>query len=310
VISGSGSISTSTTAAGTVTATYTVGAGDITGSVLLRLITDDPDGVGPCSIVTDDLVVSVNQTPRVTVPADFVVCEPPSIALTGNLDPSATAGSWSVLSGAGTLSVSSITGDVVTAAYNPDPADVGGTVSFRLTTNDPDGFGPCTPASDDITITINPAARVDAGPDFATCEDQVIQLAGSFSGTTSTVTWSGGGGPTNFSDVTDPFSTYTLSASDISAGSVTVTLTTNDPDGTGPCMIVSDQVTVDINKLPTVGLFGLDPSYAENSDMVTLTGFPGATPGRNQSVLSFKRRIWIEDDYLYLYGCVGLYKLD
>ncbi|MGC1241644.1 MAG: PKD-like domain-containing protein [Chryseosolibacter sp.] len=275
VVSGVGAISASTTAGGIVSATYTVGAGDITGSVVLRLTTNDPDAAGPCSIVTDDLIVGVNQRPRVTVPADFVVCEPTSIPLTGNLDPSATAGSWSVLSGSGTLSVSSITGDIVTAAYTPAASDIGNTVSFRLTTNDPDGFGPCTPASDDISITINPSSRVNAGVDFATCEDQPIQLAGSTGGATTAVAWSGGSGASRFSNVNNPASIYNLTPADISAGNITLTLMANDPDGAGPCTTVSDQVQIQINKLPNLILIGLNPAYAENDPVANLSGFPG-----------------------------------
>lgn len=279
MIQGAGSVSASTTTGTDVTATYTVGAGDIGGTVILRLTTDDPDAGGPCSIVSDDITITVNQAPRVTVPADFTVCEPLSIPLTGDLDPSATAGSWSVLSGAGVLSVSSITGDMVTASYAPAPSDVGGTVSFRLTTNDPDGFGPCAPATDDITITINESAKVDAGLPQVVCEDEVVTVTGSISGTTTSVLWSGGSGTARFTDATHYVSDYNLTPADIAAGTITLTLTTNDPDGAGPCVPSSDNVLVTINKLPLVALSPLASSYAENADPVTLDGFPNSPPG-------------------------------
>src|SRR5690606_18214424 len=128
--SGAGSISSSTVSGTDVTATYTVHADDVNQTILLRLTTNDPDGAEPCSIVSDVVRVSINQMARVTVPADFTVCEPLSIPLSGNLDPSATSGSWSVITGGGTLSVSSVTGDLVTANYVPAPEDIGGTVSF------------------------------------------------------------------------------------------------------------------------------------------------------------------------------------
>src|SRR5690606_8552742 len=142
-----------------------------TQKVILRLTTDDPDAAGPCSIVMDEVEITVNQMPRVSVPTAAVVCESPAIPLAGDLAPSASAGSWTVLSGDGVLSVSSITGTVVTANYSPAPSDIGSVVSFRLTTNDPDGFGPCVPAFDDINITINESAKVSAGSDIEICED-------------------------------------------------------------------------------------------------------------------------------------------
>jgi hypothetical protein len=277
--SGAGSISSSTVSGTDVTATYTVHADDVNQTILLRLTTNDPDGAEPCSIVSDVVRVSINQMARVTVPADFTVCEPLSIPLSGNLDPSATSGSWSVITGGGTLSVSSVTGDLVTANYVPAPEDIGGTVSFRLTTNDPDGFGPCAPATDDITITINESAKVDAGSNQTVCEDKLVNLTATIGGATSLVTWSGGSGAAQFSDLNQPVSDYTLTPADIANGNITLTITTDDPDGAGPCAEVSDQLTVTINRLPEVLLLGLRPSYAENSDPEELTGVPVSPPG-------------------------------
>src|SRR5690606_25388751 len=277
--SGAGSISSSTVSGTDVTATYTVHADDVNQTILLRLTTNDPDGAEPCSIVSDVVRVSINQMARVTVPADFTVCEPLSIPLSGNLDPSATSGSWSVITGGGTLSVSSVTGDLVTANYVPAPEDIGGTVSFRLTTNDPDGFGPCAPATDDITITINESAKVDAGSNQTVCEDKLVNLTATIGGATSLVTWSGGSGAAQFSELNQPVSDYTLTPADIANGNITLTITTDDPDGAGPCAEVSDQLTVTINRLPEVLLLGLRPSYAETRDPEDLTGVPVSPPG-------------------------------
>src|SRR5690606_1643518 len=101
------------------------------------------------------------------------------------------------------------------------------------------------------------SAKVDAGPDAEVCEDAVVLLSGSFSGSTSSVSWSGGSGAAQFADVTDPNTTYTLTPADILAGSVTLVLTTDDPDGAGPCTFASDQVVITINPLPAVFLSGL-----------------------------------------------------
>jgi hypothetical protein len=195
---------------------------------------------------------------------------------------------WSLISGSGTLSASSVTGTTVTASYTPAVGDVNTTVSFRLTTNDADGSGPCLAAFDDLNIFINQTARVNAGVDFEVCENQIVNLNGSFSGTL-TVSWSGGSGGT-YSDITSPTSSYTLSGTDIANGGVTFTLSSEDPDAAGPCDIVTDQVFVKINKLPEVFLFGLQPSYAENNPVVSLDGIPvggtftgsGIVAGTNQ----------------------------
>src|SRR5690606_23987949 len=201
IVSGNGTLSPTTIAGANATATYTVDPSDVGATVTFRVTTNDPDGAGPCTFASDEVTVTVNRSAVVIVPADYSVCEPASINLTGTLGGSATAGAWSIISGAGTLSVSSVTGTDVTATYIPDPSEVGGVVTFRLTSNDPDGSGPCAPVFDEVTITINESAKVDAGVDLEVCEDQVVSLNATVFGSASSVTWSGGSGAAQFGDV-------------------------------------------------------------------------------------------------------------
>ena len=274
VISGSGSISSSTVLGNTVSAIYTLDPSDVGTDVVLQLITDDPDAGGPCTAVSDNLTVSINRAPTVSVPSDFSVCEPASIPLTGTIGGSATNGSWSIVAGSGSLSASSLVGNDVHANYFPDITDVNTVLTFRLTTNDPDGAEPCTVVFADFNISYNESPKVNAGPDFSVCEDEVVDLNGSFGGTASMVTWSGGSGPAQFGDVNNPVTTYTLTPADISAGFITLTLTANDPDGAGPCTVVNDDITITVNTLPVVILGGLGAAYAENDPPVTMLGFP------------------------------------
>src|SRR5690606_28683446 len=115
IVSGAGSISPSVVSGTSVTASYTVDPSDVGGEVIFNLATNDPDGAGPCSFASDEVTVSVNPPAVVTVPADYVVCEPGSLVLTGTLGGSATSGAWSVASGIGTLSISSVAGNTVSA---------------------------------------------------------------------------------------------------------------------------------------------------------------------------------------------------
>jgi hypothetical protein len=275
---GFGSITTSNTTSGTVTATYTaVDADVVAGFVKLYLTTDDPDAGGPCSAKADTVRIQINPRPRIIPLTDYVVCEPQRINLSGTLSGSATTGSWSVVSAAGTLSVSSLTGNLVTAVYDTLRADVGQILTFRLTTNDSDGFGPCVASTDDVEITVNESAKVFAGTDFAVCEDDIVYLNGSHGGAnTNMVTWTGASG--TFNDVSNEDTYYTLTNSDRLAGQIKLTLTTNDPDGPGgPCVEAFDDVMVKINALPEVHFFNLLGSYAENSPISHLAG--NLTPG-------------------------------
>ncbi|MGK7392452.1 MAG: PKD-like domain-containing protein, partial [Candidatus Cyclobacteriaceae bacterium M2_1C_046] len=277
IINGNGSVSTSSSSGATVSATYTVDAADIDNTVTLRLTTNDPDNVGgPCTEVFDDLTISVNRQAIVTAPADYFVCEPENIELTGTIGGGATSGAWSVINGNGSLTVSSITGSTITATYKPDTSDINNTLTFRLSTNDPDADnGPCTVEYEDINITVNEAPQVSAGADFAVCEDGTIQLNGSYSGSTNSIVWSGGTG--TFDNVNDTTTIYRHTQTDIDNGFVMLTITTDDPDGSGaggPCLSISDEVRVIINKLPEVFIFNLKDAYQEDDEPVVLDGIP------------------------------------
>jgi predicted secreted protein len=275
LVTGSGTLGSSTTAGTSVTATYTVNPSDVTNTLTFRLNSNDPDGAGPCSAASGLVHVTVNRSATVTLPADFTICEPVSFAatpinLTGTIGGSAISGLWSVISGSGGLSATNVSGTTVSANYVMSPSDVGNTLTFRLTSNDPDGLGPCTPIFKDINIHINQRAVVSAGPNLSLCQDTPsIALQGSFGGSTTSVTWTGGAGA--YGNSTSPVSTYSFVPAEVNTSFI-LTLTTSDPDGAGPCGVESDQMTLTINKLPTVVFFGLPPSVAENNAPLTLSG--------------------------------------
>ncbi|UII24080.1 PKD domain-containing protein [Fulvivirga ligni] len=236
----------------------------------------------------DEVTVVFNEDPQVvSVEHDGdVYCEPGVIELSGIIGGGATTANWSLISGGtGTLSASSLTGSVVTANYIPQSGEFGALV-FRLTTNDP--AGPCNADFMQVTITTNPTAEVYAGTDDEICENEVYTLNGTMGGAASSITWSGGTG--TFSNINDPASTYTPSPADIAAGFVTLTISSNDPDGAGPCTLVSDDVIITINALPEVALTGLQSVYAENDPVVLMEGYPsggtysgpGVQPGTNE----------------------------
>ncbi|MBT1712061.1 T9SS type A sorting domain-containing protein [Fulvivirgaceae bacterium PWU5] len=281
---GDGSISASTTTTlKEVLATYTAVNADVArGFVKLYLITNDPDLTGPCTTKTDTLMIFFNRRARIVPLVDYVVCEPNRIDLSGTLAGNAVNGAWSIVSAAGSLSVSSVTTDMrVNAPYTTAlPADINQTLIFRLTANDPDGSGPCTAVFDEVNVLVQESAKVFAGADFAICENDVVHLNGNMSGAATQTTWSGGDGdPVRYSDVNDLHSLYTPTTADSIAGHIIFTLTSNDPDAGGPCTAVSDQVALTINRLPKPSIFGLEPAYAENDPIEVLQGFPQGPGG-------------------------------
>ena len=91
---------------------------------------------GPATVVT----VTVNPIATANAGANFSVCEPVTIPLSGSIGGSAGVGTWSIVPGFGfgTISTSTTTGTNVTATYTVHPSDIGGQVKLVLTSNDPD----------------------------------------------------------------------------------------------------------------------------------------------------------------------------
>jgi len=112
-------------------------------------------------------------------------------------------------------------------------------------TNNIAASGGCAATSATNTVTINPAATVDAGPDQTVCSGQVVTLQGTIGGGATSATWSGGTG--TFSNTSSLNTTYTPAPGETN---VTLYLTTNDP--AGPCGSAQAQLTITINPTPAV----------------------------------------------------------
>ena len=93
-----------------------------------------------------------------------------------------------------------------------------------------------------VMVTVLPPPTVNAGPDQTVCTSNLpVTLGGAIGGSATVGTWSGGGGSFN-PGPTALNARYMPTASEIAAGMVTLTLTTNDPGGV--CSPVSDTVTI------------------------------------------------------------------
>jgi len=131
----------------------------------------------------------------------------------------------------------------------------------------------CTTASrTSVTATVNAAAVVSAGADDAACEGSTFTTSGSRSGGASSSTWSTSGSG-NFANNTLLAAVYTPSSADIAAGSVVLTILTDDPSG--PCGAVSDPMTLTIDQAATANA-GLNVSRCEGFT-IKLKGSRGGT---------------------------------
>jgi gliding motility-associated-like protein len=241
-ITWSGGTGTFSPNANSLNSIYTASAADIiAGSVILTLTSNDP--FGPCVVVSDQVLISINQPAIVNAGIDQIICGSGNVTLAGTRGGSATSATWS--GGTGTFNPNSTT---LNAVYSPSASEVtAGSVTLTLTSDDP--LGPCSAVSDQVLITINQPATVNAGIDQTVCGTSTVTLSATQGGSTTSITWSGGTG-TFSPNVNSLNAIYTPSAADVIAGSVILTLTSNDPSG--PCTAVSDQVLISINQQATV----------------------------------------------------------
>jgi hypothetical protein len=123
------------------------------------------------------------------------------------------------------------------------------------------------------TVTVLPPAMADAGLDQIVCATSPqVQLAGQASGGGSTA-WSGGAG-TYSPSASALNATYTPSASEITAGTVTLTLTSNSAGGT--CPAATDRMTITIQRAPTTNA-GVDLTVCATSPLAQLAASVGGS---------------------------------
>ncbi|MCX6314316.1 MAG: fibronectin type III domain-containing protein [Sphingobacteriales bacterium] len=225
-------------------------------------------GAGSCNTALP-VTITAFTPPTVNAGIDQTVCSTsPNITLAASKGGSASTVTWTT-SGTGAFDDASS----LTAVYTLSAADItAGMVTLTLTTDDP--TGPCGSVNDAMAITISTGATANANSDQSVCAGSPdVTLAGSIGGSATTATWTGGTGTFN-PDNTSLTAVYTPSAAEITAGTVTLTLTTDDPAGV--CAAATDQMVITIRPSATANA-GTDQSVCVSSPSVTLNGSIGGS---------------------------------
>jgi len=140
-----------------------------------------------CPTVEDTIVVTVLGGIEVMAGADATICQDFGYTLNGALGNGATSATWSVIGGFGTFDDAS----QLDAVYTPSSTNGTTRVDLLvLTSNDPDGTGGCTPATDTIEIIVTPAASVSLGADMSLFEGQSITLTATTTEPVNSSQWS------------------------------------------------------------------------------------------------------------------------
>ncbi|HEY5408706.1 MAG TPA: putative Ig domain-containing protein [Ginsengibacter sp.] len=189
--------------------------------------------VAGCTSVIEPVTVTINPLPVVSITNPAAVCAPGTVDLTAS---AVTAGSTNVSTysyytdAAGTNTLS-----------NPNAVATPGTYYIKGTS-----VAGCTSVIEPVVVTVTPAPTAVAGTSVSTCANSgaVNITAGSGATNQSSVLWTSSGTGTFANATSLTAATYTPSAADITAGSVTLTLTAN---GNAGCTVATSTKTLTIN---------------------------------------------------------------
>ncbi len=254
---GTGTFSPDSTA---LSPTYFLSAADTAlSSITFTLKTT---GNGTCNTYTSQSVVTINPKPHTSAGSNQTICSDAAGVLLNGTATNSLSSLWTT-SGSGTFNNAS----APITTYVPSAADIkAGTVTLTLTAS---GNGSCSsPSVSAMLVTITPAPTVNAGNNLTVCANNpVATLNGSVTVATG-VTWTGGAGTFN-PNANSLNATYTPSATEISAGSVTLTLTTT---GNGQCNSKSAQVVITIVPSPVVSAGATNETICADSSYIALKG--------------------------------------
>jgi hypothetical protein len=206
------------------TCTYTPSAADITAGT--RTLTLTVNGNSPCGSVTSTKNIVISKTMTAIAGTTVITCATSgAVNITaGSSATNQTSVTWTS-NGSGTFANAN---SLTTCTYTPSPADItAGSVTLTLTASN----AGCANVTSNKTLTILATPTSVAGTAVSTCSNIgfVNITAGATAANYTSVAWSSSGTGTFTNAASLTTCLYNQSAADIAAGSVTLTLTVNNP---------------------------------------------------------------------------------
>lgn len=256
--------------ANSLNATYSPSVADSNGGGIDIILTTT--GSGNCLEVSDTMFLEITPAPQVDAGADIFLCENNSSLTLGGSVTGAGGGIWS---GNGIFAPGS---NELLAFYAPSIGEIlAGSAELILTTT---GNANCNAESDTVELIFNASPVVDAGLNQTVCADNPdASLNGTVVGASGAI-WSGGTGVFTPNNSTLN-ATYIPSASEITAGTVKLYLTTT---GNGNCNPETDSMTITITPQPTINA-GADQTVCGSTSSVPLNGVVTGVSGGQWSTL-------------------------
>ena len=219
---------------------YTFGSTDISGGTVTLTMTV----TGNCNSPSDDVVLTADPVATTDAGLDATACSNVPYLLEGT----STNGTilWTT-TGDGEFSNATLEDP----AYTFGSGDITlGSATLTMTVT-----GNCNTPSDDVILTVDSESTAAAGSDAMVCYDTPFQLVGT--ATNGTILWTTAGDGT-FDNTTLEDPVYTFGSTDISGGTVTLTMTV-----TGNCNSPSDDVVLTADPVATTDA-GLDATACSN----------------------------------------------
>lgn len=234
---------------------YTPGANDISnGSVTLQLTVT---GDAPCPAAVDQMELTINPLPTVTVSGDATICEGSSTNVTFDLTGSSP---WVIDYTNGTTPGTIVT---TTDPHQLSVSTAGNYTATAISDNNCTG----TSLNGSANIIVNPAPTAYAGANDAVCAGDDYALSGALATGYASLSWDNGSGDGSFDNASALNPIYTPGANDISSGSVQLELTAI---GVGSCPNAQSLMTLTINPLPTAQISGGGTVCAGSSTVVSI----------------------------------------
>ncbi len=231
-------------------------------TVLLRWQTNDTDSTGPCPIIEDDILITIN--PKATIQVgntSDTICAGQTFTFAAAIGGGASSSTW--IGGQGTFNPSRSS---PTATYTPDSTEIPLVTNFRnitfsLATNDPDSAGPCQAETLNKRLVLNriPTVRADSASrdTIIICSNETASLKSVLGGSASVATWIGGTGTFSNRNITAVLNsvTYAPNLNDPNEYTpnqprfITLILESNSFD---QCAPVKDTVIIRVNPIPIV----------------------------------------------------------
>lgn len=266
--------------------TYILGPNDQsqndTSTVVLTLTTT---GSGNCNEESDTKNLVITPGPVIDAGTNQAVCiTNPNVSLAGTV----TARNGNPWPGGGRWESPTLPGSFVPNQFDPNATFVPNTSAILANTPFPiyfysEGNGNCDAVNDSVLITwINPVVP-EAGPDLSVCANNptanITVSDGLGQAPSVGQVWTSASGHEGFGDSTVKNTTYTLSGSEVNAGSATLYVRYDYGAGFN-CQPEYDTVIINVTPEPIVDA-GPDRSICANADTVDLSGsVTGATGGQ------------------------------